>query len=124
MLVIPAYLCCVVMGYIVGGVFRSLPGNLKYLINLLALGYWILWILVMKIISVSESKQYRFYILVFAILSFFLDMVIDALETLLVYFAIKQEEKQISLFNCLAKWLSFRGYYEFDKLARQINADN
>jgi hypothetical protein len=112
------------MGYIVGGVFRSLPGNLKYLINLLALGYWILWILVMKIISVSESKQYRFYILVFAILSFFLDMVIDALETLLVYFAIKQEEKQISLFNCLAKWLSFRGYYEFDKLARQINADN
>lgn len=110
-LVIPAYLCCVIMGYLVGAVFRMLPGNFKYLINLLSLGYWILWIFVMKIMSNNPSKQYRLFILVFAILSFFLDMVIDALETLLVYFAIKQEEKQVALFNCLARWLSYRGYY-------------
>lgn len=112
-LVIPGYLCTIVMGYIVGALFRILPGNMKYLINLFSLGYWILWIFLMKIMNNNgiNSKDYRLYILVFSILSFFLDMVIDALETLLVYFAIKQQEKQVSLFNCLAKWLSLRGYY-------------
>lgn len=91
-LVIPGYLCTIVMGYIVGALFRILPGNMKYLINLFSLGYWILWIFLMKIMNNNgiNSKDYRLYILVFSILSFFLDMVIDALETLLVYFAIKQ----------------------------------
>lgn len=122
-LVVPAYLCTVVMGYIVGAIFRFLPGNFKYFINLFSLGYWILWIFLMKIMT-TKSSEYRLYILVFSILSFFLDLVIDGLETLLVYFSIHQGERQVSLFNCLARWLSFRGYFEFDKLARQIGAQD
>lgn len=110
-LVIPAYLCTVIMGYLVGAAFRLLPGNFKYLINILSLGYWVLWIFLMREMANNPSREYRLFILVFSILSFFLDLTIDALETLLVYFAIKQGEKQISLFNCLAKWLSLRGYY-------------
>jgi hypothetical protein len=89
LLAIPAYLCSVIMGYIIGAIFRILPGHFKYLINILSLGYWLLWIFLMKILSSSDSRQYRLFILVFAILSFFLDMIIDALETLLVYFAIR-----------------------------------
>jgi hypothetical protein len=89
-LAIPAYLCSVIMGYIIGAIFKILPGHFKYIINILSLGYWLLWIFLMKILSSSGSIQYRLYILVFAILSLFLDMIIDALETLLVYFAIRQ----------------------------------
>lgn len=52
-LVIPGYLCTVIMGYICGAIFRFLPGHFKLLINLISLGYWILWIFLMKIMSVS-----------------------------------------------------------------------
>ncbi len=86
-LVIPAYICCVIMGYIVGAIFRYLPGHFKYLINILSIGYWILWITLMP----RMASKYKIFIIVLAILTFFVDMVIDALETLLVYFAIKQE---------------------------------
>lgn len=78
-LVIPAYICTVIMGYICGALFRNLPGRLKWLINLFSLGYWILWIFVMKDMSIKPSKEYRLFILVFSILSFFLDLTIDAL---------------------------------------------
>jgi hypothetical protein len=86
-LVIPAYICCVIMGYIVGAIFRYLPGHFKYLINILSIAYWIIWITQMP----KMASKYNLFILVLAILTFFVDMVIDALETLLVYFAIKQE---------------------------------
>jgi hypothetical protein len=91
-LVIPAYLCTIAMGYICGAIFRSLPSNTKYLINLFSIGYWILWVFVMRVMSSLPSSEYRLFILVFSIMSFALDLVIDALETLLVYFAIRQGE--------------------------------
>jgi hypothetical protein len=91
-LVVPAYLCTVVMGYICGGIFRMLPSNTKYMINLFSIAYWILWVFLMRVMSHSPSSEYRLFILVFSILSFMLDLVIDALETLLVYFAIRQGE--------------------------------
>ena len=67
------------------------------------------------------SAEYKLFLLVFAIIFFLIDLVLDGLEMLLVYFSIKQGETQVSLFNCLARWLSFRGYYEFDKLAKELN---
>lgn len=109
-LMIPAYLCTVVMGYIIGAIFRALPGNFKFLINILSLGYFILWFFLMRIMTTSASKEYRLFIVVFSVLSFFLDLVIDGFETLAVYFSIRQEN-QVALFQCLAKWLSLRGYY-------------
>jgi hypothetical protein len=90
-LVIPAYICSVIMGYIIGAVFRYLPGHFKYLINILSIGYWIIWITLMPRMAERNQNQYRLFIIVLAVLTFFVDMVIDALETLLVYFAIKQE---------------------------------
>jgi hypothetical protein len=110
-LVIPAYICTILMGYICGSIFRCLPTNTKYMINLFSLGYWVLWIFLMKSMADKPSNEYRLFILVFTVLSFVLDLVFDSLETLLVYFSIKQEEKQLTLFNCLAKWLSWRGFY-------------
>lgn len=89
-LVVPAYLCTIIMGYICGTVFRLLPGNMKYIVNVFSLGYWVLWIFLMRLMGTKSSSDYRLFILVFSILSFFLDMVIDLLETLLVYFSIRQ----------------------------------
>lgn len=65
----------------------------------------------MRLMNGRSSSEYRLFILVFSILSFFLDLLFDSLEMLLVYFSIRQGENQVSLFNCLARWLSFRGYY-------------
>jgi hypothetical protein len=74
------------MGYIIGAVFRYLPGHFKYLINILSIGYWIIWITLMPRMAERNQNQYRLFIIVLAVLTFFVDMVIDALETLLVYF--------------------------------------
>ena len=38
-----------------------------------------------------------------------------------MYFTIKQEDKQATLFKYLSKWLSLRGFYEFDQMAKDIN---
>ena len=47
-------------------------------------------------------------------------MLSEFLETLLIYFTIKQDTRQIGLFRTLSKWLSFRGYYEFDEMAKDL----
>ena len=107
-LAVPAYLATIVMGYICGALFRFLPGRSKYLINIVAVGYWILWVILMRNFV---SSEYKLFLLVFAIIFFVIDLLLDGLEMLLVYFSIKQGEKQVSLFNCLSRWLSLRGYY-------------
>jgi hypothetical protein len=48
LLAIPAYFCTVIMGYICGILTLKLPGKTKYLINLITLGYWILWVPIMS----------------------------------------------------------------------------
>jgi len=48
-------------------------------------------------------------------------MLIDLLEMFMVYFTIKQSDRQMKMFQCLAAWLSKRGYYEYDQLARDLN---
>lgn len=57
------------------------------------------------------APKYLNFIIVFAVVFFLIDMIMDSLETLLIYFSIKQGEEQIRLFACLAKWLSYRGFY-------------
>ena len=110
-LAIPAYICTLIMGYLCGALVLILPGKTKYLINIVTLLYWILWIALMNIF---KSTEYKPYVYTFFIIFFVLDMVLDLLETLLMYFTIKQESRQIKLFQVLAKWLSYRGYYEFN----------
>jgi len=48
---------------------------------------------------------------IFAIVFFVIDMIIDMLEMFMVYFTIKQSDRQMKMFECLAAWLSKRGYY-------------
>lgn len=108
LLAIPAYLCCIIMGYICGAITLNLPGNSKYLINLLSLVYWIIWIVVM---GSFYSSEYKPYVYTFVAIFFVLDMLFDMLETLLMYFTIKQETRQIRLFRALSRWLSYRGFY-------------
>lgn len=50
-LAVPAYFCTIIMGYIVGAIFRALPGKSKYLINLFSLGYWVLWVFLMRLFN-------------------------------------------------------------------------
>lgn len=118
LLAVPAYICTIIMGYLCGILTLKIPGNCKYMLNLITLGYWILWVAVMQRFI---SDGYQPYVFTFVIIFFFLDMLIDFLETLLMYFTIKQDERQIKLFKALSRWLSYRGYYEFDKMAKQIN---
>lgn len=96
------------MGYICGAITLNLPGNTKYLINLLSLIYWIIWVIVM---GSFYSSEYKPYVYTFVAIFFVLDMIFDMLETLLMYFTIKQETRQIRLFRALSKWLSYRGFY-------------
>lgn len=107
-LAIPAYLCTLIMGYICGAITVKLPGKTKYLINIITPLYWILWVALMNIFT---STEYKPYVYTFIIIFFVIDMTLDFLETLLMYFTIKQEDRQAKLFQVLAKWLSYRGYY-------------
>lgn len=86
-LAIPGYLCTVLAGYICGFIFRTLPTKFKYLINLISLGYWILWVFLMRLFL---SDEYKSFLVTFVIIFFIVDLIIDSLETLLVYFAIRQ----------------------------------
>lgn len=117
LLAIPAYICCLVMGYLCGAIVINLPGKTKYLINILTLVYWIIWIVVM---GQFWSAEYKPYVYVFVIIFFVLDMILDLLETLLMYFTIKQDTRQVKLFRALAKWLSYRGFYEFNEMAKEV----
>lgn len=47
-LAIPAYLCTVVAGYICGFIFRVLPEKFKALITVVGVGYWVLWVFLMR----------------------------------------------------------------------------
>ncbi len=96
------------MGYICGAIVVNLPGKTKYLINLLTIVYWIIWIAVM---GSFYSNDYKPYVYTFAIIFFVLDLIFDFLETLLMYFTIKQDTRQIKLFRALSKWFSYRGFY-------------
>jgi hypothetical protein len=87
LLALPAYLCTVIMGYLCGIFTLKATGKWKYMVNLLALGYWILWVAVM---ANFYSEEYKPYVYTFAVLFFILDMLLDFLETLLMYFTIKQ----------------------------------
>lgn len=118
LLAIPAYICTVIMGYLCGILTLKLPGKSKYLINIFTIGYWVLWVAIM---SSFVAYEYAPYVFTFAIIFFLIDMLIDFLETLLMYFTIKQESRQIKLFKALSRWLSYRGYYEFDKMAKAID---
>lgn len=111
---VPAYFCTVIMGYICGGLTLCIPGWFKYSINIIVLGYWILWISLMPRFL---SQEYQPYVFIFAIVFFVIDLIVDMLEMFMVYFTIKQADRAISMFKCLATWLSKRGYYEYDKLA-------
>ncbi len=117
LLAIPAYICTIIMGYLCGILTLKLPGNTKYLINILTIAYWIIWVVVMADFITTEYKP---YVYTFVVIFFFLDMLFDFLETLLMYFLIKQDTRQIKLFKALSKWLSFRGYYEFDEMAKHL----
>ena len=75
------------MGYICGFLVKILPNITKYLINIITIGYWVLWIALMRNFT---SYEYKFYVLVFFLIFLFLDLAFDLLETLLVYFVIKQ----------------------------------
>ena len=75
------------MGYICGFLVKILPNITKYLINIITIGYWVLWIALMRNFI---SYEYKFYVLVFFLIFLFLDLAFDLLETLLVYFVIKQ----------------------------------
>jgi len=99
------------MGYICGVLTLVIPGYFKYLINLIVLGYWILWIALMPRF---KSQDYQPYVYIFAIVFFAIDLVIDSLEMFMVYFSIIKSQKQTKMFECLAAWLSKRGYFEYD----------
>ena len=117
LLAIPAYICTVIMGYLCGVTTLKLPNNTKYLINILTIVYWVIWVVVMADFT---SNDYKPYVYTFVVIFFALDMLFDFLETLLMYFTIKQDTRQIRLFRALSKWLSFRGYYEFDEMAKDL----
>ena len=87
LLAIPAYICTIILGYICGTVVIHLPGYAKYLINLVSLGYWIIWVAAM---SSFTSSEYKPYVFIFTVIFLLIDMIIDFLETLLMYFTIKQ----------------------------------
>lgn len=106
------------MGYVCGVLTLVLPGWFKYSINLLVLGYWVLWIALMPRF---RSQEYQPYVYIFAIVFVVIDLVVDFLEMFMVYFSIVKSERQNRMFQCLAAWLSKRGYYEYDKLAHEMN---
>ena len=87
LLAIPAYICTIILGSICGTVVIHLPGYAKYLINLVSLGYWIIWVAAM---SSFTSSEYKPYVFIFTVIFLLIDMIIDFLETLLMYFTIKQ----------------------------------
>ena len=64
------------MGYICGIITLKLPGNTKYLINVITIGYWIIWIIVMADFTTTEYKP---YVYTFVVIFFFLDMLFDFL---------------------------------------------
>ena len=113
-----AYFLTIIMGYIVGCIFKFLPHKTKYGINVVSLGYWILWVVLMRNF---KSSEYKLFLLVFAVIFFLIDLLLDAFEMLLVYFAIRQGESDVSIFQCLARWLSLRGYYNYESLAKQMD---
>lgn len=86
-LAIPAYLCTIGMGYICGLMVVCLPGHTKYLVNLFPLGYWAMWI---ALFPRFASDDYKPFVYTFMLIFFGVDMLIDLLETLLMYFTIKQ----------------------------------
>ena len=61
------------MGYICGIITLKLPGNSKYLINIITLTYWIIWIVVMADFITTEYKP---YVYTFVVIFFFLDMLL------------------------------------------------
>jgi len=75
-LAIPVYFCTVIMGYICGALVLFLPGALKYLINLIAIGYWILWVALMPIFL---DTLYYPYIYIFAVVFILIDFLVDFL---------------------------------------------
>jgi hypothetical protein len=107
---IPAYFCTIIMGYICGVLTIVIPGWFKYLINLFVLGYWILWVALMP----RFSPEYQPYVIIFAVVFFAIDLTIDCLEMFMVHFSIIKTNKQTKMFECLAAWLSKRGYFEYD----------
>jgi hypothetical protein len=38
-----------------------------------------------------------------------------------MYFTIKQESRQIRMFRLLSRWLSYRGFYEFNEMAKDLS---
>jgi hypothetical protein len=64
------------MGYLCGIFTLRVPGNWKYSLNIVTLGYWILWVAIMQRFT---SQDYPAYVFTFVIIFFFLDMLIDFL---------------------------------------------
>ena len=64
------------MGYICGAIVVNLPGNTKYLINIVTLIYWFIWVPVM---AMFYSSEYKPYVYVFVVIFFALDMLFDLL---------------------------------------------
>lgn len=75
-LAVPAYLCTIIMGYICGALVLFLPGITKYFINLISIGYWILWVALMPMFL---DPLYYPYIYIFAIVFILIDILIDFL---------------------------------------------
>lgn len=67
----------------------------KYGINLIAVGYWILWV---SLMPRFKSQEYQPYVYIFAIVFFVIDMLVDLLEMFMVYFTIKQSDRQMKMF--------------------------
>jgi hypothetical protein len=93
---VPAYFCTIIMAYIFGCfTLLKIPMWFKYGINLIAVGYWILWV---SLMPRFKSQEYQPYVYIFAIVFFVIDMLVDLLEMFMVYFTIKQSDRQMKMF--------------------------
>jgi len=76
LLAIPAYICTIILGYLCGLITLKLPGNTKYLINILTIVYWVIWVVVM---ADFYSNEYKPYVYTFVVIFFVVDMLFDFL---------------------------------------------
>ena len=86
LLAIPAYFLHLVMGYIYGALKRYIPGRWKYSINVIVIGYWIIWYELMP----RFDTNFSLFVLIFSVVLIVIDLIIDALQCMAMYFIIKE----------------------------------
>lgn len=89
LLVIPSYILNILSCYLFGFFKNRLPGNWKFVINIVPPCYWVGWFFLINSWTDVNSPNYQTYLIIFTIVCMFLDQVFDLLQMMIMFFVLR-----------------------------------